>query len=57
MIMYYFIRLHGHVHESARITSEWKDKLEQTNCFNASHDGEELAMIIFNPEKAEKKLF
>ncbi|MEJ2050916.1 MAG: hypothetical protein P8Y60_13960 [Calditrichota bacterium] len=53
------ITLHGHVHESARITGRWQDKIGRTYCFSAAHDGPELAVIRFDlnePEKAERLL-
>lgn len=45
------ITLHGHVHESARITGAWMEKINQTWAFSAAHDGPELALVMFNPEK------
>ncbi len=48
------ITLHGHVHESARITGSWKDRIGRTHAFSAAHDGKELALIRFNPEQPEK---
>lgn len=53
------LTLHGHIHESARITGNWKDKIGRTFCFSAAHDGKELAIILFdlnNLETAERKL-
>ena len=53
------ITLHGHVHESARITGFWKDKIGNTYMFSAAHDGPELSLIIFDPTKpqnAQRKL-
>lgn len=47
------ITLHGHIHESARITGSWKDKIGETFCFSAAHDGKELAVIKFEPGKPE----
>src|SRR3989339_357470 len=47
------ITLHGHIHESARISGSWKDKIGKTYCFSAAHDGSELAIVKFeisNPE-------
>lgn len=44
------ITLHGHVHESARLTGEWKTKIGRTICINGAHDGPELAVVRFNPE-------
>lgn len=49
------ITLHGHIHESTRLTGIWKQKLGNTVSFNAAHDGPELCLIKFdieNPEKA-----
>lgn len=46
-----FITLHGHVHESARLTGYWKEKFGKTYSFSAAHDGPELAVIRFNTDK------
>ncbi len=48
------ITLHGHVHESARITGAWQDKLSNTFAFSAAHDGKELSLVRFNPDEPEK---
>ena len=53
------VTLHGHVHESTRITGSWKDRIGKTWMFNASHDGPELSLIRFDlycPEKATRDL-
>jgi uncharacterized protein len=42
------LTLHGHIHESTRLTGSWKDKIGITQCFNASHEGPELSLIKFN---------
>ncbi len=47
------LTLHGHIHESARITGSWKDKIGQTHLFSAAYDGPELALVRFDPEKLE----
>lgn len=44
------IALHGHVHESARLTGEWKIRLGKTVCINGAHDGPELALVRFDLE-------
>ncbi len=44
------LTLHGHVHESARFTGEWKMQIGRTVCINAAHDGPELALVRFDPE-------
>ena len=48
------LTLHGHVHESARITGEWQDKLGDTFSFSAAHDGDELSLVRFNPDFLDK---
>jgi len=45
--------LHGHVHESARLSGSWTEKLGNTHAFSAAHDGDELSVIIFNPDDPE----
>ncbi len=44
------LTLHGHIHESTRITGSWKDYLGKTLMFSAAHDGPELALVRFNFE-------
>ncbi|HEX7485454.1 MAG TPA: metallophosphoesterase [Vicinamibacterales bacterium] len=44
------ITLHGHVHESARMTGEWSTRIGETYAFSAAHDGPELALVRFDPE-------
>jgi len=44
------ITLHGHVHESTRLTGHWKQKFGKTYSFNAAHDGPELALIRFKDD-------
>ncbi len=48
------VTLHGHVHESARLTSHWMDRIGRTILLGAAHDGPELALIRFDPEHAEQ---
>ena len=48
------ITLHGHVHESPRLTGEWKIKIGRTTCINGAHDGPELAVVRFDPESAQE---
>lgn len=45
------VTLHGHVHESARLTGTWREKIGATHCFSAAHDGPELAVVCFDPAK------
>jgi Icc-related predicted phosphoesterase len=44
------VTLHGHVHESARITGSWRGRIGRTHLFSAAHDGPELAIVRFSPE-------
>lgn len=44
------ITLHGHIHESARLTGQWHDRIGNTVAFSAAHDGPELSLIKFDAE-------
>lgn len=44
------VTLHGHIHESARLTGAWREKIGQTHAFSAAHDGPELALVRFKLE-------
>ncbi|MFH1728245.1 MAG: metallophosphoesterase [Pseudomonadota bacterium] len=48
------LTLHGHIHESASITKSWKDKINETHCFSAAHNGKELAIVEFNLDKLDQ---
>jgi len=50
------LTLHGHIHESARLTGSWKDRIGRTHLFSAAHDGEELALIRFDLERPEEAI-
>jgi len=53
------LTLHGHVHEAARLTGEWKIRIGRTVCINGAHDGPELALVRFDlesPEAATREL-
>ncbi len=39
------LSLHGHVHESARLTGSWRERIGRTVCLTAAHDGPELALV------------
>lgn len=47
------ITLHGHIHESARLTGWWRARIGRTHLFSAAHDGPELALVRFDPENPE----
>jgi uncharacterized protein len=47
------LTLHGHVHESARLSGEWKIRIGRTVSINGAHDGPELALVRFDLESPE----
>jgi uncharacterized protein len=47
------VTLHGHVHESARLTGSWRDRIGGTVCLSAAHDGPELALVSFDPTRPD----
>ncbi|MDH3403514.1 MAG: metallophosphoesterase [Acidobacteriota bacterium] len=48
------VSLHGHVHESARLTGSWRDRIGKTVLFTAAHDGPELAVVRFDLERLDE---
>jgi Icc-related predicted phosphoesterase len=44
------VTLHGHVHESARLSGAWRQRIGRTVCLSAAHDGPELALVRLSPE-------
>lgn len=44
------VTLHGHVHESSRLTGSWRAELGTTHALSAAHDGPELALVRFDPD-------
>ena len=47
------VTLHGHVHEAARLTGDWRESLGRTWMLGAAHDGPELALVRFDPDCPE----
>ncbi|MBZ5688970.1 MAG: hypothetical protein LAP86_28520 [Acidobacteriia bacterium] len=47
------LTLHGHIHESTRLTGEWKIRIGRTVSINGAHDGPELALVRFDLESPE----
>lgn len=45
------VTLHGHVHESTRLTGIWKENIGNTICINGASDSEELSLIRFSLEE------
>lgn len=53
------LTLHGHIHESARLTGSWRDAIGRTHLLSAAHDGPELALVridLARPEAATREL-
>jgi Icc-related predicted phosphoesterase len=48
-----FLTLHGHIHESSKITKNWKDKIGRTFMFSAAYDGNELCIVNFDTNDLE----
>ncbi len=48
------LTLHGHVHESARITGRWRERIGTTDAFSGCHDGMGIALVRFDPECPEE---
>jgi len=45
------LTLHGHVHESTRLTGTWREKIDGSHLFSAAHDGQELALVRMDLER------
>jgi len=45
------ITMHGHVHESTRLTGAWSEQSGRTWMFSGCHDGPELSLVRFDPER------
>ena len=50
------LTLHGHVHESFRLTGSWKEQLGSTTAISAAHHGEELALVRFSVDNLQKAI-
>jgi Icc-related predicted phosphoesterase len=42
------VTLHGHIHESVRLTGAWRQRIGRTHLFGGAHDGPELACVRFD---------
>ena len=47
------LTLHGHIHESSRLTGGWKTRIGATVSINGAHDGSELSLVRFDPEQPD----
>jgi Icc-related predicted phosphoesterase len=53
------VSLHGHVHESTRLSGSFIDSLGSSPCINAAHEGDGLSLIRFdtyNPRSASRTI-
>ncbi len=48
------LTLHGHIHESSRLTGAWQDRIGRTHLFSAAYDDPELALVTFDLEEPDK---
>lgn len=48
-----FMTLHGHIHESSRITGNWRQDFGRTISFSAAYEGDQLALVKIDLEKLE----
>ncbi len=44
------LTMHGHIHESTRITGEYMETLGRTPCMNGANDGPELSLVKFDTD-------
>jgi uncharacterized protein len=47
------VSLHGHIHESTRLTGQWRDTIGETLAINGAHDGPELPLVRFDTDDLE----
>lgn len=47
------VTLHGHIHESVRLTGTWHERLGRTHIFGGAHDGPGLALVRFDTDDLE----
>jgi Icc-related predicted phosphoesterase len=48
------LTLHGHIHDAARISGSWRDRIGRTLCLSAAHDGPELALVRFDLDRLDE---
>lgn len=54
-----WLTMHGHIHESSRLTGHWRQLFGKTNAYTAAWDGPELALVDFDlddPSNAERRI-
>ncbi len=48
------VTLHGHVHESPRLTGRWSERFGRTQAFSGCHDGPGLPLVRFDTGALER---
>jgi len=48
------LTLHGHVHESPRLTGRWSERFGRTHAFSGCHDGPGLPLVRFDTSALER---
>ena len=48
------LTLHGHVHESPRLTGAWRERMGRTWMFSGCHDGRELPLVTFDLDDLDR---
>jgi Icc-related predicted phosphoesterase len=43
------ITLHGHIHETVRMSGRWRETIGRTQAFAGAHHGPEMALVRFDP--------
>jgi Icc-related predicted phosphoesterase len=54
-----WVSMHGHIHESSRLTGQWRQQFGKTHSFNAAWDGPGLALVEFDldePSNAQRRI-
>ncbi len=47
------LTMHGHIHETVRLTGRWRERLGRTWALAGAHDGPELPLVRFDPARPE----
>lgn len=50
------VTLHGHIHESTRLSGHWRERFGSTISYNAAHDGPELCVIQFDIKQPDQAI-
>jgi len=54
-----WLTMHGHIHESSRLTGHWRQLIGETHSYSAAWDGPELALVDFDledPSNARRRI-